>query len=239
MTAGASAPGGAQLHHVGVLDALGRDIVAGFLRPEEPLTLEKLQERYGASRGIVRECMRVLEGAGLLRSQRRTGITVLPESSWNVYDSRVIRWRLEGPDRDEQLRQLTELRLGLEPVGARLAALHATESERYRIREAVAMMRLNAESDRMADHLGSDCTFHGLVLRASHNPMYAAMVDVVREVLVARRQRHEFGIEYIVAALGRHERVARAISDGDEFEAEAAMHDLLSEVREAVGSVRR
>lgn len=232
------ATGKAPLRHISVLNALGADIVAGRLSLATPVTLEQLQERYTASRGLVRECMRILEGMGMLRSQRRTGITIQPPESWDVYDSRLIRWRLEGPDRDVQLQVLTELRLGLEPVASRLAALRASDSERDELRETVAMLRVYGEAERHDRHLDLDLNFHGLILKASHNPMYAAMVPVIREVLAARRRQQHIEKLAVMAALERHERVAEAILKHDEYEAEIAMHELLAEVRAAVTKAR-
>ncbi len=58
----------------------------------------------------------------LVVSRRRVGVTVRPAEEWNVYDPRVIRWRLAGSDRPRQLRSLTVLRSAVEPVAAGLAA---------------------------------------------------------------------------------------------------------------------
>lgn len=226
--------GKAQPRHVSVLNALGSDIVAGHLPPGTMVTLEQLQERYNVSRGLVRECMRILEGMGMLRSQRRTGLTIQPPEHWDAYDSRIIRWRLEGPEREVQLQVLTELRLGLEPVASRLAALRATDTERDELREVTAMLRAYGEVGRHDRHLQLDLNFHGLILTASHNPMYAAMVPVVQEVLAARRRQQHIEKAAVMAALERHERVARAILERDEYEAEIAMHELLAEVRATV-----
>ncbi|MDR0416732.1 MAG: FCD domain-containing protein [Propionibacteriaceae bacterium] len=221
----------AQLRHTSVIDAIGADIVSGALAPNEVITLEQLQERYKVSRGIARECMRVLESMGMLQSQRRTGIRVQPLEHWKVNDPLVIRWRLEGPGHQAQLQALTELRLGLEPVAARLAAIRATEDERIGLREIAAMMRVNAEAGRSERHLEADLKFHTQVLEASHNEIYAAMANLIREVLIARRRQGLIHDANVPAALDQHELVAQRIADGDPEGAETAMHDLLSEVR--------
>lgn len=222
------------LLHLSVLDAIGADIVAGHLPPGAALTLEQLQLRYKASRGLVRECMRILETMGMLRSQRRTGIEVLPQQSWNVRDPVLIRWRLEGPYYNSQLTSLTELRLGLEPVAARLAAIRATTEERDELREICAVLRLYGEAGRSDKHLDADLRFHTLILQATHNEMYSSMSSTVREMLIARRKHGLIENDDIPAALERHDAVMRAIVAGDEQEAENAMHILLDEVRAAV-----
>lgn len=115
--------------HTTVLDTLGRRITSGDAPAGTPLTLESIGTEFGVSRTVAREVMRLLEGLGLVRSKRRVGIVVLGIEDWNVLDPRVIRWRLEGPGRDAQLRTLTELRHAVEPLAAAGAARHATDAE--------------------------------------------------------------------------------------------------------------
>ena len=60
--------------------------------------------------------IRVLESMGLVESRRRRRRhRPAPSTSWNVFDPRVIRWRLDGPDREGQL-------LSPEPAAARRRA---------------------------------------------------------------------------------------------------------------------
>jgi len=98
----------------------GGDLASGSV-----VRIEQLQERYGVSRSVVREAVRVLASMGLVASRRRVGVQVLPAARWNLYDPQVIRWRLASPARAAQLQSLTELRTAVEPEAARLAALRA------------------------------------------------------------------------------------------------------------------
>src|SRR6478735_8731926 len=104
--------------HSSVTDVLGHRITAGHLPAGSTLTLDGIGTEFGVSRTVTRETMRQLEALGLVRSGRRIGLVVLPEQDWNVYDARIIRWRLAGPGRDAQLRSLTELRCAVEPLAA-------------------------------------------------------------------------------------------------------------------------
>ena len=104
--------------HDDVLDALGRRIVGGELAPGAVITLDAVDSTYDVSRSVSREAVRVLSAMGLVASRRRVGVTVLPRSSWHVFDPRLIRWRLDSEDRIAQLQSLGELRSGLEPVAA-------------------------------------------------------------------------------------------------------------------------
>lgn len=112
--------------HSHVLDTLGLAITAGEHPPGSVLRTDEIADRFDASRTVVREVVRVLESMQLVESRRRVGVTVRPAEEWNVYDPRVIRWRLAGADRPRQLRSLTVLRSAIEPVAAGLAAARAT-----------------------------------------------------------------------------------------------------------------
>ena len=100
--------------HQGVLERLGPDIITGTYPPGHVLTLERLCSDFAVSRTVAREVVQVLSSMGLVESRRRTGVTVRPAQYWNVFDPSVIRWRLAGPERGSQLRQLTELRAAIE-----------------------------------------------------------------------------------------------------------------------------
>ncbi|RBL85990.1 GntR family transcriptional regulator, partial [Streptomyces cavourensis] len=96
--------------HTHVLDTLGLEITSGQCPPGSVLRTDELAQRFDVSRTVVREVVRVLESMHLVESRRRVGVTVRPTETWNVYDPRVIRWRLAGADRPRQLRSLTVLR---------------------------------------------------------------------------------------------------------------------------------
>ncbi|ARU51039.1 GntR family transcriptional regulator [Cellulosimicrobium cellulans] len=223
--------------HTTVLDALGRRITSGDVAPGAPLTLESIGSEFGVSRTVAREVMRLLEGLGLVRSRRRVGLVVLGIDEWNVLDPRVIRWRLEGPGRDPQLRTLTELRHAVEPLAAAGAAVHATDDERAELVAAAARMRMLGEAGDLEEFLALDVRFHELLLRASGNEMFGALAGVVAAVLSGRTHLGLMPASPVPEALDQHEAVARAVADGDPRAAEAAMAAIVGEVRAALGGV--
>ncbi|MPZ00515.1 MAG: FCD domain-containing protein [Actinophytocola sp.] len=220
--------------HDSVLDAIGVRITSGELAAGDVLTLEAIQARYGVSRTVARETMRLLESRGLVTSKRRVGITVQPMSSWQVFDAKVIWWRLSGPDRDAQLRTLTELRIAVEPLAAAAAARGASAAERERAVELATAMRERGEAGELAEFLDLDIEFHALLLRAGGNEMFAALTEVVAVVLRGRTTLGLMPHKPVAKALDLHEAVAAAVADGRREDAEDAMRELLAEVRDAM-----
>jgi DNA-binding FadR family transcriptional regulator len=220
--------------HGGILDDVGSRIVGGGLGPGAVLTLEGISREYAVSVSVAREVVRVLESMGLVSSRRRVGVTVLDRGGWNVFDPRLIRWRLAGDDRAGQLQSLSELRGGFEPVAAGLAARHASSEQCGILAAAVSDMVVHGHAGDLEAYLAADITFHRTMLEASGNEMYRALAGVVTEVLTGRTHHHLMPARPNPDAIELHDVVARAIRVGDAAAAERAMRELIEEAAEAM-----
>lgn len=224
----------ATVFHTRIIDALGQDIADGVLPAGTRLTIEGLQQQFGVSRTVVRDCMRVLEAMNLIVPKRRIGLVVQGPERWNVYDARVIRWRLNGPGRADQFRSLTHLRRAVEPVAAALAARHASPAQRRRLLELGQDLRRLGEDGELEEFLRVDIEFHTLILEASGNEMFLALRGVIAEVLSGRTYQGLMPHNPKEHALRTHEQVAAGISEGDPATAESCMGSLLAEVSSAI-----
>ena len=220
--------------HGSVLDRLGTMITSGALGAGEVLRIEQLEARFGVSRSVVREAIRVLESMGMVTSRRRVGITVAERARWNLFDPQIIGWRLDGPGRDEQLRSLGELRRGLEPVAAALAARRATPAQCGTLTGAVMDMAVHGPSGDLEAYLVADIRFHRTLLEASGNEMMAALSGVVAAVLAGRTHHHLMPAHPEPVAIRWHMEVAQAVQSGDADAAERAMRDIVDEATRAM-----
>ncbi|MER8224942.1 FadR/GntR family transcriptional regulator [Streptomyces sp. NPDC094143] len=219
-----SAPGRGLHGHV--LDTLGPEITAGEYPAGSVLRTDELAQRFDVSRSVMREAVRVLESMHLVESRRRVGVTVRPESEWNVYDPQVIRWRLAGADRPRQLRSLTVLRSAIEPVAAGLAARHATSEQCAELTECALGMVAHSRGHKLEGYLLHDVAFHRVILSASGNEMFARLGDVVAEVLTGRTQHDVMFEDPDPAAVTLHVRVAEAVRAGDAARAEELTREI-------------
>ena len=215
--------------HAGLLDKLGTDVVSGRLPAGHVLTLEDVGTEHGVSRSVAREAVRVLESMGMIASKRRVGITIQPAGHWNVFDPRLIRWRLDANDRDAQLRSLAELRRGFEPAAAALAARRADPHQCRILAAAVSDMVVHGRSGDVAAYLQADKVFHRTLLEASGNEMFRALNDVVTEVLTGRTEHTLMPERPNAEAIALHDEVARAVRNRDEAGAQHAMLALVDE----------
>lgn len=217
--------------HSDILNTLGAEIAGGELETGDVLTLAGLEDRFGVSRTVVREAMRILESLGMVRAKRRVGLTVQPPASWSVLDPQVIAWRLAGAGRAAQLRSLTQLRVALEPTAARLAAQSARHAGPELVRLAARMRELGEQGlGDTAEYLDIDVQFHTLLLTCGGNEMFAALAGSVAEVLTGRTRLGLTPAHPAHSAVTNHEELGRAIGAGDEARAEAHARAVLDTV---------
>jgi len=220
--------------HNTLLTALGTAIVSGEYSAGQVITLEGVSADRGVSRSVAREAVRVLESMGMVESRRRVGITILPPHKWNVFDPRMIRWRLDSGDRAAQLLSLSELRRGFEPAAAALAARRADPHQCRIMAAAVSDMVVHGRSGDLESYLLADKVFHRTMLEASGNEMFRALDGVVAEVLNGRTHHGMMPEPPNPQAIELHDQVARAIRMGDDAAAERAMRAIIDEAASAV-----
>lgn len=218
----------------GLLDSIGLSIVEHRYPAGQIFRSEDWESEFDVSRTAMREALKVLESMRLISMRRKVGITVLPEAQWNVFDPRVIRWRLSSADRQRQIHSLTELRLAVEPVAARNAATRATPVDRVALLyHATQLEDAGVEADLERLH-ENDVAFHRLLLASSGNELFLALSELVAEVLpVTGHLVHDTIPEQQMSPPRHlHTIAAQAIVDGDANAAEEAMRELLVEVQD-------
>lgn len=168
---------------VQVLDALGRDICSGQVRPGQLLPPEQeLCDRFGFSRIVIREAIKSLAAKGLIEVTRRIGTLVLEPTRWNLFDPDIIIWRAESAIADPTLqRDLMEMRRIIEPAAVRMAALRASDEDRRNLRAAyMAMARAVAGK---GDYVKADLEFHTIILSTCGNQFVRQMQDAMAALL--------------------------------------------------------
>ncbi|WP_430591834.1 FadR/GntR family transcriptional regulator [Humidisolicoccus flavus] len=222
-----------------LVETLGLRVIDGTYPAEAVLRTEDIEVEFDISRTVVREALKVLESMGLISARRRVGITVQAASSWHLFDPRVIRWRLAGDGRAEQIASLTELRHAIEPIAARNAALNASEAQQAALLELAEHLDRTGEAGALGTFLEHDIAFHSLLLEASGNEMFSELSAVIAEVLTGRTRYDMMPEHPLPLARQMHWLAAKSIAERNPDAAEDAIRTLLREVRGSVaGAVR-
>jgi DNA-binding FadR family transcriptional regulator len=203
-------------------------IVSGDLGADRPLVPEEIGQRFEVSRTVVRESLRVLEAKGLVSARPNVGTRVRPVSDWNLLDPDIIEWRAFGPHRDDQRRELLELRATIEPVAARLAAGHGREDVQQRLADMAEIMAHASSQGDALTFSRADAEFHTLVLQVAGNRMLEHLSGIVSAALHVSGGLATGCERPGDTSVGLHQRIVEALAEGDGGTAEAAMRELLA-----------
>jgi DNA-binding FadR family transcriptional regulator len=206
--------------HAHLLDSLGMALASGQYPSGTILRLDELTSKYGVSRTVAREAVRVLEALRMVRSRPKIGMIVLPPGEWNLFDPQLIRWRLAGTDRRRLLGQLSQLRGAIEPVAAGLAAVSATDEQRAELVRLAGEVREYATTQDIQRFIETDIEFHRAVFTACGNDLFVHVGEVTASVLNGRVELSLLPPVLDKAAMDWHVVVAEAIQRGDAAEAE-------------------
>ncbi|MGW1885443.1 FadR/GntR family transcriptional regulator [Streptomyces sp. NPDC001970] len=214
--------------HGQLVQQLGQMIVSGDLGADRPLVPEEIGQRFEVSRTVVRESLRVLEAKGLVSARPNVGTRVRPVSDWNLLDPDIIEWRAFGPQRDDQRRELTELRWTIEPLAARLAAGHGREDVQQRLGDMVEIMGHALTQGDGITFARADAEFHSLLIQVAGNRMLEHLSGIVAAALQVSGGPAVGCDRASEASLTHHARIVDALAAGDANGAEAAMRQLLT-----------
>ena len=147
-----------------VAEAIEREIVAGHMRPGDPLGTEaELVKQFGVNRSTVREGIRLLEQGGLVRrdSSRRLWIG-LPH-----YDRLATRLSRALVLQEVTFRELYEAALAIQTATIEMAVERATPELIAQLEENVARTEETLTDPVAVSEL--DAEFHSLIGRAARN----------------------------------------------------------------------
>jgi DNA-binding GntR family transcriptional regulator len=184
------------------------------LAPGAPINDQQLAEELDMGLVPVREALRLLAHENLVNITPRHGLYVAD---------------VNAPD----LEQISEMRLSLEALSARLAAQRATADDLV-VLEALRQEQATVPAEDSARLFDLDHKFHQGVARAAHNRYLAQTLD--RLFGLSRRLWYLVlpRIGYLPAAVEMHLQLVEAIKAGDPNEAERIMHDHVKEFYDKV-----
>jgi GntR family transcriptional regulator, transcriptional repressor for pyruvate dehydrogenase complex len=199
----------------GIADRIRVLILSGAFPAGQPLPAERqLAERFGVSRGSVRDAFRTLETIGLIVTRHGQGTfpqeldvdrLVAPLAS-------VLSYRHDLQD------ELLDVRRMFEPAVARVAAMRVTDEDLADLQRILDAQRKKLKTGRSA--IVEDTAFHEVLARATGNRVVVSIMATLNDLLVESRKltlkqkgrpgRSIKGHEAVVAALRRRDPDAAA-----------------------------
>ncbi|MDP4098183.1 FadR family transcriptional regulator [Paenibacillus sp. P96] len=200
----------------------------GMRIPAEP----ELMAELNVSRNTLREAIRALIHAGLLKTKQGDGTYVCSASVLGV----VLQKRILRSDTLHTL----EVRHALEREGAHLAAQRRTSDEANELLLQLERCEAAAARGDIDGFVTEDIRLHQSIVTASHNEILIELYDHIAEGSqdsITSLTRYEASADL----LGLHRQMVEAIIDQDADRAVAAVHRYIAEskaVLEAKGEGR-
>lgn len=187
---------------------LRRMILDGTLTPGERLVEDRLAELLGVSRNPVREAIRALEAEGFIDVPPRRGAFVATLT-------------------DRQAVDLFDVRLALEPLGARLAAQNVDPVGIARMKALLSEAQTSAASRDLDSLSDLHSELHSIIFEMTNNGyLMAIAIPMVKRGQWLLRQKSPLRHQ---DAWSQHHGLIAAIEAGDAELAEAeARHHVLS-----------
>lgn len=185
---------------------LQKDISSGRYKeggkiPPEP----ELMANYGVGRSTVREAVRSLVNAGILRVQQGSGTFVTAVAN--------IQEPLEQRLKKAVLKEVNDVRILLEKEIVRLAALHRTAKDLKQIKAALAGRRHYIFENRYDACAEEDIRFHIAIAMASHNSvltdLYGTFTHTIRNFFSKRDAARD--VSWFMYTHDWHEQLLAAI----------------------------
>lgn len=189
-----------------VQQEIERAILMGEYPPGSKLTEAALAERLGVSRGPVREAFRMLDEAGLVRSEKNRGVY--------VRDIPV-----------EEAAEIFDLRAAMEEVVGRQLAAHLTPAQHRELLDCVAAMERTVQAQDAPAYHRLNLQFHDRLVEMAGNRKLAAIYRKLIKELSLFRRLSLTDEGSLPASAGEHQRIVEAIASGDPVRAARTLFD--------------
>lgn len=161
-----------------IVEQIKNLIVSGNLKPGDKLPSEKeLAEILQVSRTSVREALCALDMVGILEVRPGGGAFVRQFNPHDILESLSFALILQK----EKIRDIMEVRRGLEIEAAGLAAERATEENLAKMEEALRQMEADQAMGAPGDE--SDLKFHYGVVEAARNPLLLRVMNTIYDTM--------------------------------------------------------
>lgn len=165
-----------------IASQIREEMAQGRLRVGSKLPSEReLAEQFGVSRNTLREALRSLEHAGLIRQQKgAAGGSFVSDSSREAVSTGLLDMYHLGAIQPEQL---TQARIWLESIIVREACLRATGEDLAALQANIDAAAQAAKDGDFPSRARIHLDFHRMLARMTGNPVMVTLMDGVLEVL--------------------------------------------------------
>lgn len=202
-----------------VIAAIKKDISSGRLKKGAKIPAEpELMEVYQVGRSTIREAIKTLSIAGILKVQQGSGTFVASKVKDESLTQRLRRAEFE---------EVNTVRAVLENEIVRLACENRKAADLDRMMELLEQRQKAIAANQQKKCADADIAFHISIAKASGNQVLADLYENFSLVLLDFFSKREESIEHFQRSQPAHEGLAAAIAKQDEKSAEQYLKSIL------------
>jgi len=205
-----------------VVTLLREAIRSGTIKGGEQIVEAKLAQQFGVGQGLVREALIELEHHGFVQRTPFTGTTVTTLTL-------------------EDAQQIFEVRIELEPLAFRLAAMRASEIDIASLNELIEKTRLEAKAEDLEGFFEAHLSFRNKVWEMSGNrfvrqSLERIVIPLYAVYLIRRSYNREGILQTIVECLEHQNKILDAFQRKDAEAARGIVREFLVRMKEYLGT---
>lgn len=194
-----------------VIEEIKRSLIEGELKLGDKLPAEmNLAERFGVSRNVVREAIKMLVAMGIVEIQRGDGTYIKKSISSNILDPLILKLVLSkgNPQKLLELREMVEL-------GTLYSVIKNVRTEDIvKMEEATRLLEVESEKEQPDAKVivERDLNFHHALVDASHNELIQEIAKAILEMFfpLVRESLARMGVKQ---AIKDHKKIIEAIRE--------------------------
>lgn len=204
-----------------IIKQIRQDISTGRFKSGDKIPAEpELMKQYKVGRSTIREAIKTLAVAGVLKVQQGAGTFVNTYLNVETIDERLRRANFE---------EINAVRALLENEIVALAAQHKSDGQVAEIEQCLAARKQAILNEQRQACIEADIAFHLAIAHASGNSvladLYQSFTIIIRDFFSRRETQ---GISHFAMSHHLHESLFKAIRDGQADKAREITQEILN-----------
>jgi GntR family transcriptional repressor for pyruvate dehydrogenase complex len=193
-----------------IADQIRNAIFEGRLKPGDKLPSEReLIGNFKVSKATLREALRSLEVLGFLEMRKGvSGGAFVTEVDMTKAKDSFTNFLLF---KNLSLKDLSEVRLLLEPYIAEKATLSITQEDLDRLKKLIKESEQAIKNDIAFESRNDEIEFHRIIGSITGNPILMFILDFVENLLIDMKTFLKPGKEFSIKVLRAHKRIYNAL----------------------------
>jgi GntR family transcriptional repressor for pyruvate dehydrogenase complex len=221
-----------------IVEQIQNAIIEGALKPGDKLPADReLMERFGVSKGSLREALHSLQVLGFLEiRQGALGGAFVTEVNTEKAKESIANFLAF---QNLSLENLFDVRLFLESHIAEKAASMITDDDLMKLEQNILQSHDAIQKNLPLNFREKEIDFHLIIANSTQNALLVFLLDFVENILVDAKSILNPGRDFSIEVLDAHKRVFKALVARNTKQAKIAMIRHIKDVEKALLRIQK